>query len=247
MRQLDISRLTLSRGLLIAVGTLLCGAALGWAHPPALVIGLVGVAGALLLFRGLRTLETPDPCGDPKVRLSLLAQGAHQLAHNLEHFDNWWEAVRSEDFDGKLPDGRPTTHPFAMQTLLYGFAQFFSAAYTYQEHCRGRPPLDSVKQVYKALGDNPGGDTDYSLMSNELHAVGRLSTTGWGTAEARPIQFADFKIDIENDPRFVEDFKALRRLLRMAAPGTEARARLEAVEMSARGVEEDLIWRGSLL
>jgi hypothetical protein len=244
MRRLDPKRLTFSRGLLIALGTLLSGTALGWAQPPAWVIVLVGAIGLLLILAGLRTLETPDPCGDPKVRLSRLAQGAKALAHNLAHFDNWWPAVEDEGFNDRLPDGRPTTHAEAMQTLLYGFAQFFSAAYTYQEQCRRHRPLESVRDAYKALGDDPAGPTDYSLMSSQLHVVGVRSTSGWGTVDARPIQLADFKVDIENDPRFVEDFKALRRLLLAAAPGTEARARLEAVEESARGVEMALIQKG---
>jgi hypothetical protein len=62
--------------------------------------------------------------------------------------------------------------------------------------------------------------------------------------DARPIQLADFKIEIENDPRFVEDFKALRRLLCAARPGTEARARLKAVEKAVRRVEMGLIKKG---
>lgn len=244
MRRLDIERLTLSRGLLIALGTLLLGAALGWITPPAGVIVAVGFVGFGLVLAGLRTLEVPNPCGDPKVRLSRLAQGAKALAHNLAHFDNWWPAIEDDRFDGRLPDGRPTTHAEAVQTLLHNFAEFFSAALTYQEQCRGHRPLEAVQAVYGALGDDPAGPTDYSLMSSQLHVVGVRSTAEWGSVEARPIQLADFRIEFENDPRFAEDFKALGRLLRAAAPGTEARTRLEAVEESARGVVQALREKG---
>jgi hypothetical protein len=110
-RRIDLKRLTFSRGLLIGLGTVLLGAALGWIEPPAVWVGLVGVGGFLMFLLGLRTLEVPDPCGDPEVRLRLLAKSAHQLAHNLAHFSNWWPAVKDESFDGMLPDGRFSCTP----------------------------------------------------------------------------------------------------------------------------------------
>jgi hypothetical protein len=243
-QRLDLKRLTFSRGLLIAVGTLLSGAALGWARPPVWVILLVGVTGLLLLLAGLRTLETPSSCGDPEERLRRIAQHAHSLAHNLANFENWWPAVEDEGFDGRLSDGRHTTHALAMQTLLFMFGQFFSAAYTFQVQCPKHGPLECVREVYNALGDNPAGLTDYSLMSSQLHVIGVRSTVGWGTVDARPVQLADFKFDVDNDPRFVEDFKPLRRFLRVAAPDTEARARLGEVEKSVKRVAERLAKKG---
>jgi len=208
----------------------------------------VGVVGFLMFLLGLRTLEAPDPCGDPEVRLRLLAKGARQLAHNLAHFSNWWPAVKDKSFDGKLPDGRLTTHEWAMDTLLFMFAQFFSAAWTYQDNCHRHAERDEVKiwvdEVYKALGEDPGGASDASLMSTQLHTIAVRSTNRWGEADARPFQLADFKDEMDDNSRFSRDFKPLRTFLRAAKPETEARIRLEATLEAVRRVEEMLGERG---
>lgn len=103
---------------------------------------------------GTFDLAAPNLCGD---LLILLRRGAKQLAHILEHFPNWWPAIKDKNFKGKLPDGYgPTTHLEAMQTLQFMFGQFFSAAWTYQSFCLTHRDQGEVKavvdEVYDALG-----------------------------------------------------------------------------------------------
>jgi hypothetical protein len=98
--------------------------------------------------------KAPDSCRD---LLILLRGHANQLAWNLEHFWNWWDAVHNPDFKGKLSDGYgPTTHADALETLLFMFGQFFSTAWTYQSFCLQHPDKAAVKalvdEVYWALG-----------------------------------------------------------------------------------------------
>lgn len=232
-------------------------------HKPVTVIfwavlglGLVGAAALywLWVYRQKRSNGTdtnvngaPDPCGAPKARRKLMAQGAEQLAHNLAEFEVWWPAVENPDFNDRLVSkdgkkGHHINHAQAMQTLLHKFAQFFSAQYTYQRQCHDHRPLKSVKKVYGALTDDPGGpdDSDYALMSNQLHDVGKRSTSGWGTVDARPLELDEFQSALENDPQFAERFKPLEEFLLAAAPNTEARARLEATAKAVRRVEERL-------
>jgi hypothetical protein len=65
---------------------------------------------------------TSDPCRE---LLILLRGHANQLAWNLEHFWNCWDAVRDQNFKGKLSDGYgPTTHADSVETLLFMFGQF---------------------------------------------------------------------------------------------------------------------------
>jgi hypothetical protein len=248
-RRLDVKRLTFSRGLLIAGGTLLIGAALGWIQPPPLCIVAVGIIGLGMFLAGLRKLETPDPCGDPKVRLSQLIASATELANTLAHFDNWWAAVLAdEDFNDMLPDGRLTTHDWAMDTLLHMFAQFFSAAWTYQANChkhRDRAEvIEWVDEVYEALTDDPGGPTDPTLMSPYLHTIAVRCTERWGDAEARPFQLAEFKDKMDDNPRFARDFKPLSKFLLEARPRTKTRARLKETEQAVERVKERLEKKG---
>jgi hypothetical protein len=200
--------------------------------------------GRWLGFHSDKTADLyPDRCGDPKERLRELRLSAKRLAHDLKNFETWWPAVEDENFDDRI-GGRPTTHKEAMQTLLYRFARFFSVAWAYECDCPNHRNRDDVIEwvvwVYNALGNDPGGPPDYSLMSQQLHVIGERSTTDWGTAQARPIREADFKVEIEENPHFVEVFMQLSRFLRAAGPGTKARARLEAVAKSAKHVEEKL-------
>jgi hypothetical protein len=190
----------------------------------------------------------PDRCGDPKERLSELRLSAKWLAHDLKNFQNWWPAVEDEGFDDRI-GGRPTTHKEAMQTLLYRFARFFSVAWAYERDCPNHPDWNEVIKewvigVYDALGEDPSPPPDYSLMAPQLQVIGERSTTEWGTAKARPIDFADFKVEIEGNPHFVEAFMQLKRLLLAADLDTKARARLEAVAKSAKHVEERLDKKG---
>jgi hypothetical protein len=186
--------------------------------------------------------DTADPRGDHL--LILLRQGANQLANDLEHFSNWWPAVEDEGFDGKLPDGYPTTHQDAVETLLFMFGQFFSAAWTYQSFClkhRARRDVKAlVDEVYDALGKagDPGDATDARIGSNQLHVIGRLSTERWGESEARPFERFDFEAELGNHS---EAFDPLRTFLSVAGPDTAARSRLEAAEKAVRRVGD---WLG---
>jgi hypothetical protein len=194
--------------------------------------------------------ETRDPCGDSGERLRELAKSAERLEHHLTHFDNWRPAVTNQDFDGWV-DGRHTTHAAAMQTLLYGFARFFSAAWTYEEQCDTHGDwnevMEWVRDVYKAFSADPGGLDDYPLMSEPLHELGERSTPGFGKAEARPIELVEFRNQMADDPRFAEYFEPLRTLLQKASPDgsdTPARARLRAVEKSVTRVKDGLNEKG---
>ncbi len=183
--------------------------------------------------------EAPDPCGE---LLSLLRPGARQLAHILENFPNWWPAVEDENFKGKLPDGYgPTTHPKAIETLLFMFGQFFSVAWTYQRFCLQHSNRTEVKalvdEVYLALGKrgDPEDLTDVRIGSDQLHDIGERSTRGWGTADGRPVPRSDFRAKLEYH---AEAFEPLRTFLCAAGPETTARARLEAAEEAAKRIEE---------
>lgn len=151
-----------------------------------IVLGAVAVAmvvaGLVTAFLPRRDagglIEDSDPCGD---LLRQLRPAANQLAWNLEHFPNWWIAVKDGNFNGHLPDGYgPITHSQAMETLLYMFAQFFSAAWTYQSYCMTHLDRGKVKtlvdEVYVALGV-PGQPadlaTDARIGSDLLHVLPR--------------------------------------------------------------------------
>ena len=213
----------------------------------------LGVLAAILFFGGIALIileqkggeaETPPcPCDE---RLRDLARGAHQLAYNLAHFDNWWPAVHDDAFDGKLPDGfGPVTHADAKETILYMFGQFLSAAWTYQSFCKTHPHRGEVKEwvdrVYDALGvagANPDDPADARVPSTRLHEIGKICTNGWGTANGRPVdEGSEFRGKLEYHP---EAFKLLWGLLRTAEPGTAAHARVKAVEAAARNVEKKL-------
>lgn len=214
----------------------------------ALTVGVALAHLALSLIERLQhrhDAEAPNPCGNPKFRRRLIAKNAEPLASNLENFKYWWRAVEDQDFDGRLPtedggEGLRTTHAEAMQILLHRFAQFFSAAYTYEKQCPDHRPLKPMQKLYRVLGDDQGGPTDYGVTPVQLQVLAIRSTPGWGTAEARPIEFADFQVPIENDPLFIKEFRALREFLCEAGPDTEARARLEATAKAVRRVEERL-------
>jgi hypothetical protein len=241
-------------GLGLGLATLVIDQA-GVELPTCLLI-VLGAIAAVMIVGGLviphsssgeSASSQSNPCGDPKARRKLMAQGAEQLAHNLAEFEVWWPAVDDDKFDGRLVSkdgkaGHHITHERAMQTLLHKFAQFFSAQYTYQRQCLDHRPLKSVKKVYEAFTDAPGGpnDSDNALMSNQLHAVGKLSTSGWGTVDARPLELDEFQSALENDSQFAEAFQPLEEFLRKAAPGTESLIRLDAVAESVKRVEERL-------
>jgi hypothetical protein len=192
--------------------------------------------------RGALEPEAPKFCGD---LLSRLVANAKHLEHELAHFHNWWPAVKDETFEGRLPDGfGPTTHAEAMQALLFAFAQFFSAAWTYQDLCRtGRDRaevIEWVDHVYKALGDDPGGPTDATLNSRQLRIIGERSTERRGETEARPIRVADFEVELEDNQRLAAALKPLMELLLAADLDTEARTRLDATKEAVKQVEEKL-------
>ncbi len=189
----------------------------------------------------------PDFCGDPEERLDLLLVGANQLANVLKNFDNWLPAVMHKRYEDKLPDGTSTvTHAEAMQALLFAFAQFFSAAWIYEDHCRKewhrRTDIKKyVREVYEALGKRPiGPKDDETVRSDQLHSIGELSTEGWRTAQARPLGKADFEVKVKSDPLLAEALKPLGKFLRKAGPDTEAHARVEAAEKSLQRVKECL-------
>ena len=184
-----------------------------------------------------------DRCGDAKERLNQLRLSAKWLAHDLGNFQTWWPAVENDGFDNRI-GGRPTTHKEAMQRLLFIFARFFSAAWAYECDCPNHPARNEVIElvvgVYSALGDDPDGPPDHSLMSQQLHAIGELSTTKWGTADAWPMGEAAFGAEVESSPHFADAFKQLKRLLLAAKPETKARVRLETAAKAAKNVEEGL-------
>jgi hypothetical protein len=187
---------------------------------------------------------TPDPCEDLKKLRRLIANSAGPLAYNLENFQYWWAAVGNPDFDGRLPtedggEGLRVTHAEAIQLLLHNFARFFSAAYTY-ERCPDHRPLKPMQKLYRVLGDDQGGPTDYGVTPRQLQVPAIRSTPGWETAKARPFEPDEFQSALENDPQFAELFKPLKEFLLAAAPNTEARARLEATAKAVRRVEERL-------
>jgi hypothetical protein len=101
-----------------------------------------------------------------------------------------------------------------------------------------------VDEVYNALGEEPAGSSDVTLMSTQLHTIAVRSTDRWGEASARPFQLADFKDEMDDNPRFARDFKPLRTFLRAAGPETEARIRLETALEAVQRVEEMLSKRG---
>lgn len=209
-----------------------------------LIVLLALIAGLALAHLGLSFYERlkaqrsvlPDPesgpCGDPARRLRELRKGAHQLAWNLQHFPNWWSAVKDENFSGKLPDDYgPVTHEKAMEILSFMFGQFFSAAWSYQTFCPSDPHRAEVKalvdEVYNALGmpRDTGGLPDDRIGSTQLHVIGRLSTARWGEPDSRPFDEVGFRAVLKQE---ADDFEPLQAFLRKAGPDTAARARLEA-------------------
>jgi hypothetical protein len=217
----------------------------------------VAIAALGLLLLGATVIEhfrhrhdseegTANPCGDPKVRLNRIKGKAKHLEHELAHFHNWWPAVESDGFDGELPDGRPATHAKAMQALLWAFGSYFSASYTYEDHCTGyhgrrqRKLLKRLDAVYNALGLNPDGDTDVPLDSGLLHTIGQQSTKRWEEAEARPMSEADFAAELNGNPSFAGHFALLGKLLMAAGPGTPALSRLEKTQEAVKHVKEEL-------
>ncbi len=231
MRRLDLDRLTVGRGLYIAGGTLLIGAALGWAQPPPLIIAIVALAGVVLFIYGIRQIEAPPPCGNPAERRERIQTHAGHLKRELDNFDIWWHALGNPSFKGKLPGGaQRSTHAKAMQALLFVFAKFFSVVRIYEIQCRAKPEeplMKRVREVYDALGLEGGGDTDEVIDSMELHAIGEGSTKHWGDVEAQPRTELELRAAIKTDPVLDESFEQLRLLLRSAGPETEARLRLQ--------------------
>jgi hypothetical protein len=213
-----IQQLTFSRGLLIALGTLMVGAALGWADPPPCVIWAVGVAGGLLVLAGLLTVDA-DHCD---AHLRRVKPNAAHLAQNLTNFDSFWSAFER----GELLDGTLMSRDEAMAQLLYRFTRFFSAAWVYEDHCRKHRHHDEVvdwlREVYKSLGEPKRGDSDERVMSEQLHAIGEAGTDAWGTEEVRPKPRGRVEDALKTDA-----FVPLRRLLEKADLGTDALARLE--------------------
>lgn len=182
---------------------------------------------------------TPDPCRE---LLILLRGHANQLAWNLEHFWNWWDAVHNPDFKGKLSDGYgPTSHADAMETLLFMFGQFFSTAWTYQSFCLQHPDRAAVKalvdEVYWALGraGDPQDLTEARIGSDQLHLIGERSTREWGTVNGRSVPRSDFKAKLEYH---AAAFEPLKEVLYAADRDTSARRRLDEAARAARAVEE---------
>ena len=194
------------------------------------------------------SLETPHPCGEPRVRLKKLKNSAKHLKWELEHFDNRWPAVENEDFDGELPDGRQETHAEAMQALQWAFAFYFSASWTYENKCqshhgrRQRRLLKRLEAVYNALGLNPGSNMDAPLNSGQLHIIGERSTKRWGEPEAEPVSEADFGAELIENQELTDCLEPVRRLLLTAAPGTDAHSRLKEAEKAVNRVKRKLIY-----
>jgi hypothetical protein len=243
MRRLDFKRLTVSRGLYIAGGTLLIGAALGWMQPPPFVIAIAALAGLSLLIYGLRQIEAPAPCGNPAERRKRIQIHAGHLKRELDNFAIWWPAIEDPTFKGKLADGaQRSTHAKAMQALLYVFAKFFSVVRIYEIQCRAKPEeplMKRVREVYDALGLGGGGETDELIDSMELHEIGEGSTKFWGDVEAQPRTELELRAAIKTDPVLDESFEQLRLLLRTAALGTEARLRLQKTADALGRVHDD--------
>jgi len=182
---------------------------------------------------------TPDPCRE---LLILLRGHANQLAWNLEHFWNWWAAIKDPDFKGNLPDGYgPTTHADAMETLLFMFGQFFSTAWTYQSFCLQHPDRAAIKalvdEVYWALGraGDPQDPTDARIGSDQLHFIGERSTSEWGTVNGRSVPRSEFRTKLEYH---AAAFQPLKGVLGAADRDTSARGRLDEAARAARAVEE---------
>jgi hypothetical protein len=189
--------------------------------------------------------DVSGPYENPEEQLDSLLAAANQFANILKNFDNWWPAVKEKGFEDKLSDGTSVvTHEEAKQTLLYAFAQFFSAAWTYEDHSRDdwhrRKDLkEYVREVYNALGQRPIGDIDdETIMSGQLHRIGELSTERWRSAEARPLGRADFEAKAEKDPRLAAALNPLEKFLHAAKPDTEPHARVEAAEKAVQRVKE---------
>jgi hypothetical protein len=214
----------------------------------ALIAGLVLAHLALSFYDRLRSRSSdggsaqPDSCGDPEVRRNRIRDHAKHLGWELEHFDCWWPAIEDRGFNGKLPGGAMrTTHVEAMQMLLFVFAKFFSAVWTYELQCprQARPRkrlMKRVREVYDALGLDGGGETDETVDSTKLHDLGERSTKDWGKPEARPFTKAEFEAAVKVDPVLAKSLVPIRRLLFAAGPNTEARSRLRKTEEAAKRV-----------
>jgi len=229
-----VERFRAAAGILSA-GVLLWGLVAG--------VNLLALIGVVLLAATVVLLAWPKfrkSEGDDL--LILLRRHANQLAWNLEHFWNWWEAIHNPDFKGKLSDGYgPTTHQKANEKLLFKFGQFFSAAWSYQsfwpDHRHATKVKALVDEIYLVLGKagDPADLTDARIDSDELHSVGRLSTERWGSLRPEPYEEVDFKAVLK---QHAGEFEALKVFLGEAGPNTSARRRLDEAAKVARTVEE---------
>lgn len=199
----------------------MAGVALGWVYPPMWVIWAMGVPGLLLVLGGLFTFDA-DPCDE---HLRRIKPNAKHLAQNLANLDNWRSAFEHD----VLLDGTAMPRAKAMEKLLYRFTRFFSAAWLYEDHCRGHrlhdEVIDWLREIYKALGEPRQGPTDERVMSDDLHAIGEAGAQGWGTDQVRIKSRKEIETAMSG-----EEFDPLRRLLEKADPENDAGARLESVE-----------------
>jgi hypothetical protein len=230
-----IQRLTFSRGLLIAVGTLLVGAALGWVNPPPCVIGGVGVFGLILVALGLLTLDA-DPCDG---HLRDVKPNAIHLSQNLANFDGFWWAFEKDE----LLDGTHMSCAEAMDQLLFRFTRFFSAAWIYESHCREHrlheEVVDRLREVYRALGEPRKGCSDERVMSGQLHAIGEAGMNNWGTSTVGFKSRREVQAAMSGD-----EFDPLRRLLKTAHPDSDARVRLESTLQALHRLQQHLSEKG---
>jgi hypothetical protein len=208
------------------------------------IIGSAAVAALGLLLLAITVIEhflhrnDPDGGSPPDIceeRLKRVAANANHLAQHLANFDSWWWAFEHDE----LPEGEPMPRAQAMDTLLFRFTRFFSAAWIYEDQCRMHRPHDEVVdwliEVYTALGKPKAGPSDERVMSQDLHAIGEAGTNDWGTAQVRAKSHPEVREGLDDDV-----FDPLRRFLNAAAPNTEARTRLEAVAKAAKHVTERL-------
>lgn len=210
----------------------------------ALAVAMI-VGGLLIHFAGRRDTEespkTPDLC---KERLSRLAQSANRLGNELPNFGIWWPAIADPAFDGVLDGNFRTTHAEAMEALLYAFAQFFSAAWVYQDKCRIHEDraevTEWIESVYAALGKDPGPDPDVALNSKKLLLIGQRSTARPGKADAQPLPQSAFEDAMHKDVDLAAALRPLEEFLFAAAPNSPALARVEAADRAVADLKERL-------